>query len=1055
MPIGTVHSICRRILADRRFSRGRTRPGNVPLVDELDQYFTVHDQWEDLLEAAGFERNGNETITQYLTGGRSKSRHEAAAAAISFFNRLSEECLDPKKAAGKTSDATLQKLLRMYQAYRDLRVTDLSLLQQAALEHCLANNEVTSKIFRHVIVDEYQDTNHVQESLFFHLADGYQNLCVVGDDDQALYRFRGATVENLVEFVDRCREKLGQAPRMINLGTNYRSQRKIVEFYSKFIRHPHFDWSKGPGKKGAYRIESKTIVAHSKDDTPAVVASARTHPADVCAEVAGLVRRLLDEGKLADPNQVAFLYPRLKYKGKPVVPVERMLSALKGEGLKVYAPRAGQFLDVKEALDIFGVLLVLFGSPVSEAASPGMRQFFDWVTRAHERGKVIVREDRALAAFIKERQEQIERAIADRQLLVAEVGKERLKDQITGLTDPIVDKICGVKKLSPRATGYLRRGLRRLIEARRRAERPLTVGYVVNRMTTLDWGVLDIFYELTGFEHFRRAFDLAAQGDEGPICNLALISKYLARFQARQKSAVLSASFLQDGKFVRTFFNSFVYALWRRGESEYEDADDPFPKGRIPFLTVHQAKGLEFPVVVLGNPRKSETVQEIERIVRPLLERRQGEPLDRIARFDAARMFYVALSRPKNLLVLCHFNSKGNYPSEPFKTLLADDFPRIADLDLDDIPRAESTPEEELPKTYSYTGDYLAYRACPRRYMFYRRYDFAPARADDVLRQPRPSDGRGSPRVASGAGRGREAAVVSREAKKSVDRVIHDAEVEERIREFFERNYDLLRQEGGHVLAEGAKRQALDQVLCYWRKLKAIATSVTETEVKLALPGLKTPKGRPFVLEGVVDIVREGDKVLMYDLKTHEESEVRAERKLYEDQLNVYAYIWKRLRNQGLDGTAIVATRLPPELREALKARDPKAINAAMAAWDPVVDLPFDEDEVARTIEDFGRCVDAIEDGEFEPPSVDELDKPHGTRRRKDHGSRAGSGAEREPTFAEIHCQNCDARFSCSSYQTYREGLGAKRSKQHAAGVRNDQVEQELDLWIEENLTES
>ncbi|WP_447861133.1 PD-(D/E)XK nuclease family protein [Nitrospira calida] len=295
---------------------------------------------------------------------------------------------------------------------------------------------------------------------------------------------------------------------------------------------------------------------------------------------------------------------------------------------------------------------------------------------------------------------------------------------------------------------------------------------------------------------------------------------------------------------------------------------------------------------------------------------------------------------------------------------------------------------------------------------------------------------------------------MSREAKKSVDRVIHDAEVEERIREFFERNHDLLRQEGGHVLAEGAKRQALDQVLCYWRKLKAIATLVTETEVKLALPGLKTPKGRPFVLEGVVDIVREGNKVLMYDLKTHEESEVRAESELYKQQLNVYAYIWKRLRNQGLDGTAIIATRLPPELREALKARAPKAINAAMAAWDPVVDLPFDEDEVARTIEDFGRCVDEIEDGKFAPPPVDKLGKPHGTRRKKDHGDTPGGGLDREPTFAEIHCRNCDARFSCDSYQAYQEGQGGPRSKRKTPGMRDDAAEQELDAWIEDNLAE-
>jgi DNA helicase-2/ATP-dependent DNA helicase PcrA len=190
---------------------------------------------------------------------------------------------------------------------------------------------------------------------------------------------------------------------------------------------------------------------------------------------------------------------------------------------------------------------------------------------------------------------------------------------------------------------------------------------------------------------------------------------------------------LDERRFVRTFFQSFVYALWRRGESEYEDAEDPFPKGRIPFLTIHQAKGLEFPVVVLGNPRKNKTVQRIEEIVRPLLPRRQGEPLDRIAGFDVARMFYVALSRPQNLLVLCHYRSRGNYVNDEFKALLDDAFPRIADLDLAEVPSVKPKQERPLPKVYSYTGDYLAYRACPRRYMIYRRYNFAPARPQTMF----------------------------------------------------------------------------------------------------------------------------------------------------------------------------------------------------------------------------------------------------------------------------------------------------------------------------------
>src|SRR5262249_55905171 len=186
----------------------------------------------------------------------------------------------------------------------------------------------------------------------------------------------------------------------------------------------------------------------------------------------------------------------------------------------------------------------------------------EWSHRAGERGKALLRADRALVAFVKSRQEQIESAIADRELLAKTVGEANLAKVVS---EALVTRIASVRNLSPRARRYLRRGLPRLIEARGRADRPLTVGYVVNRITALDWGVLDLFYELMGFDHFRKSFRLAEKrGDEGPVCNLALVSQYLARFQA-QHGAVLSARFLDEGKFVRTFFNSYLYALWRRG----------------------------------------------------------------------------------------------------------------------------------------------------------------------------------------------------------------------------------------------------------------------------------------------------------------------------------------------------------------------------------------------------------------------------------------------------------------------------------------------------------
>ncbi len=64
-----------------------------------------------------------------------------------------------------------------------------------------------------MIIDEYQDTNTIQEKLVFELSSDHKNICVVGDDDQALYRFRGATVENFVDFPERLAAALSITPK--------------------------------------------------------------------------------------------------------------------------------------------------------------------------------------------------------------------------------------------------------------------------------------------------------------------------------------------------------------------------------------------------------------------------------------------------------------------------------------------------------------------------------------------------------------------------------------------------------------------------------------------------------------------------------------------------------------------------------------------------------------------------------------------------------------------------------------------------------------------------
>jgi DNA helicase-2/ATP-dependent DNA helicase PcrA len=728
MYVGTVHSLCQRLIADRRFSPDRRRTATPVLLDELSQYFHLYHprSFQSLMGEA--EIPDVETINSFFRvtyqGKGSSSRHSAVTNCISLFNRISEECLDCESAALGIEDEMLQRLLRMYGAYRaslapqgSPEQVDFSLLQQKAFDTLSASPDA-GHVFKHIIIDEYQDTNAIQEKIFFKLADGYQNLCVVGDDDQALYRFRGATVENFVQFPQRVEKHWEREPKKIPLSINYRSRKLIVDFYSEFI--DQCDWSHEDGS-GQYRIADKNITSHSKDKLPAVVASTNTNPGDACEEVAQLIRKLIDTGKVQDPNQIAFLFPSVKKN----MQVQRMKAALENVGLLVYAPRAGRFLEVEESVAIFGVFLSVFGKPTKgDFSSTGYDEYFDWIDDCLATAKQIMQRDAQLARYVQERRDEIERVASDFQALMKVVTSAGWDMAEPYDIDRMKRKLYDAPGVSQAAkknisSFYFEKAIRRRAEE----GNPFPLKYVVGATTSLDWSVLDLFYRICGFDHFKTWFDLAENGtDEGHVANLGLLTQFLGRFM-EEYSSVINGNFLSDEKFKRSFFSSYLYALFRRGESENENADDPFPKGRVPFLTIHQSKGLEFPVVVLGSVTKRDFgPQFVEEVMRPLLDR-EGEPLHRISEFDIMRMFYVALSRAQNLLVIAHPRGQGISTYKHFKPVLHDKFPRIPQLDLKTVPEAKPE-DDETPHNYSYTSDYLLFQKCPRQYLIFRKFNF-------------------------------------------------------------------------------------------------------------------------------------------------------------------------------------------------------------------------------------------------------------------------------------------------------------------------------------------
>ena len=123
--------------------------------------------------------------------------------------------------------------------------------------------------------------------------------------------------------------------------------------------------------------------------------------------------------------------------------------------------------------------------------------------------------------------------------------------------------------------------------------------------------------------------------------------------------------------------------------------------------------------------------------------------------------------------------------------------------------------------------------------------------------------------------------------------------------------------------------------------MREVAETVSETEVKLTLPEQVSPHGNKFTIEGVVDIIRENESTTMYDIKTHDADFVNANKEDYEDQLNVYTHIWQNLRNEKLDGTAIIATQFPRTLKKAIDADDELKLAKEMKKWDPMIPIPF------------------------------------------------------------------------------------------------------------------
>ncbi len=152
---------------------------------------------------------------------------------------------DFEAACAKSGDFRLGRMAKLYTAYEKklwdagaLDFDDIILHTVRLLQQEESVRTYYQRKFRYVLIDEYQDTNNLQYMLASLLAGGHENICVVGDDDQSIYRFRGATIENILNFEDQYK-----GCRTIRLEQNYRSTKNILAAANAVIQNNH-------GRKG-------------------------------------------------------------------------------------------------------------------------------------------------------------------------------------------------------------------------------------------------------------------------------------------------------------------------------------------------------------------------------------------------------------------------------------------------------------------------------------------------------------------------------------------------------------------------------------------------------------------------------------------------------------------------------------------------------------------------------------------------------------------------------------------------------------------------------------
>jgi len=820
--VGTLHGIAHELVD--LYRHHTPLAANFEVLDDLTQKLFIYDKFDVIVPEMREDK--------YF--GTWSTKWSAIEYLIPYFDKITEELIDPLELLTDSS-IFVQELGNSYisferELYENNKV-DFAHLQKLLVE-LLTNPAVSEKLIpsiKYVMVDEYQDTNFIQEKIVRLLASNSGNLCVVGDEDQSLYRFRGATVRNILEFeinTENCQQ--------VVLETNYRSHRGIVSSYNSFMSN--HDWSNAGTVPFRF---TKRITAHEPQahpEYPSVISIWGKDKIDEAKRFADLVAFLKENEVIQDYSQVALLlYSVREEKSLP------FMEALEARGIKSFCPRARAFFSNEEIKLLVGSIAVIL----------------DW--NGANRG-------------------------------------ENLRGALLNLSN-FIDECYGLLASYPSHHPLLLK-----IQELRAEVDKLKPG------KSLDRRVSDYLYQLLSVEPFN-SFALNVNRAR----NLAMFSQLTSVFQRYYGYTVLSEKNL---KFLRGhFFASYLRFLLDGGINEYEDPDAPFPKDHVQIMTIHQSKGLEFPVVAVGSLTQNiNTQKKVDQTLSNYYTKQPFEPELRITGFDRMRLHYVAFSRAEKLLVLT--NGSQERPKDHFSPIW-DGLPQWPAVSKELIASQSWDHSERIPakKSYSFTGDLKVYETCPRQYQMYKYLEFSPSRTVMVFFGLLVHQ------------------TIEDIHRMQLDGLSHNIS-KDWIEERFNFNYRYLLLRETRQIGEDQKKAALKQVINYWKNNQDQIARVIETEVDVTL------EKEGYILNGAIDLVLADDGSLeVLDFKAQSRpSDSNSSISTYYKQLCIYAHILEVRMGRQPDILTIYWTGEENKDRAKMSfAYDPKDVEEAVKHFDEVV----------------------------------------------------------------------------------------------------------------------